>query len=237
MILYVNGDSHAAGAEAVNPFAFAEDDKQYFYMGRVPHPDNARVSWPRKLADVLKARLHCEAESASSNTRIIRTTREWIKRNQILLHESLIIIQWSTWERQEWLHDNTYYQVNASGTDHLPNELHDRYRQYIAEINWQECTSEAHREIWNFHNELIEMNIPHIFFNGNNHFGKIPESDQRDWGTSYIGPYAPEMTFDMWLKNNNYQTVAPNSWHFGADAHTAWYRFMLQYVMKHNFIG
>ena len=30
MILYVNGDSHTAAAEAVNPYAFAEDDGQYF---------------------------------------------------------------------------------------------------------------------------------------------------------------------------------------------------------------
>ena len=40
MILYVNGDSHTAAAEAVNPHAFAMDDGQLFYMGRAPHPEN-----------------------------------------------------------------------------------------------------------------------------------------------------------------------------------------------------
>ena len=65
MILYVNGDSHTAAAEAVNPHAFAEDDSQYFYMGRAPHPDNIAVSWSRLLADTAKAILKCDAESAS----------------------------------------------------------------------------------------------------------------------------------------------------------------------------
>ena len=45
MILYVNGDSHTAAAEAVNPHAFAMDDRPLFYLGRAPHPDNVSVSW------------------------------------------------------------------------------------------------------------------------------------------------------------------------------------------------
>ena len=44
MILYVNGDSHTAGAEAVNPYAFAEDDPNLTHLGRLPHPDNLAVS-------------------------------------------------------------------------------------------------------------------------------------------------------------------------------------------------
>ena len=78
MILYANGDSHTAAAEAVNPYAFAEDDGQYFYMGRVAHPDNLTVSWGKLLSLSLRSGFHCAAESASSNARIIRTTREWL---------------------------------------------------------------------------------------------------------------------------------------------------------------
>ena len=57
MILYVNGDSHAAAAEAVNAHSWAEDDSQYFYLGHAPHPDNMAVGWPRRLADTVKAAL------------------------------------------------------------------------------------------------------------------------------------------------------------------------------------
>jgi hypothetical protein len=38
MILYVNGDSHTAAAEAVNAHAFAMDDGQLFYHGSSTTP-------------------------------------------------------------------------------------------------------------------------------------------------------------------------------------------------------
>ena len=77
MILYVNGDSHTAAAEAVSPAAFAEDDG-HPELGRIPHPENLRVSWGQQLANRLNATLVCDAESAASNFRILRTTREWM---------------------------------------------------------------------------------------------------------------------------------------------------------------
>jgi hypothetical protein len=98
MILYVNGDSHTAAAEAVNPHAFAMDDRSLFYMGRAPHPDNIAVSWGKLLSQALRAGFHCGAESASSNTRILRTTREWLN-TQTFNQDILIIVQWTTWER------------------------------------------------------------------------------------------------------------------------------------------
>ena len=78
MILYVNGDSHTAAAEAANLHAFAEDDKEYFYLGRAPHPDNLAISWGKVLSRTLNAGFNCGAESASSNSRIIRSTQDWL---------------------------------------------------------------------------------------------------------------------------------------------------------------
>jgi hypothetical protein len=167
MKLYVNGDSHAAAAEAVNQHAFAEDDSQYFYMGRVPHPQNFKVSWARRLSESLKLPLYCDAESASSNARILRTTREWINANLDSVADTLMIIQWSTWEREEWILDGKTYQVTASGTDDVPSDYRDRYRQWIIDLNYQTCTENAHREIWDFHNELLALGCRHIFINGN----------------------------------------------------------------------
>lgn len=236
MILFVNGDSHTAAAEAVNPHAFAEDDPRYFYMGRAPHPDNLRVSWARQLADNIKATLDCQAESASSNQRIIRTTREWLDRNSSYPGDVLMIIQWSTWEREEWLIDGIYYQITASGIDDVPRDHQERYRDYVINLDWQQVTQQAHNEIWNFHQELKSLGRKHIFFNGNNDFAKIPESDHRDWGVSYIDPYDPGATYSQWLVNNGHDTVSAKSWHFGKDAHSAWARFMLQYIIQNQLV-
>jgi hypothetical protein len=233
VILYVNGDSHTAAAEAVNVHAFAEDDPDLFYMGRAPHPANLDVSWGNLLAQTLKATFHCGAESASSNTRIIRTTQQWLNSCK-KISDVLVIIQWSTWEREEWLHNGTYYQVGSSGIDHVPQELQEKYRHFVIGTDWQTKTEQAHSEIWSLHQELKNQNIAHVFFNGNNNFSKI--QDQKDWGFNYIDPYDPGMTFDAIIRSKDIQTVTPKSWHFGKDGHSYFYRFMLQYIINNKLI-
>lgn len=233
MILYVNGDSHTAAAEAVNPHAFAEDDGALFYLGRAPHPANLAVSWGKILSLTLKTSFHCGAESASSNQRILRTTREYLSvpKNQ----DTFVVIQWSTWEREEWQDEQgNFYQVNASGIDHVPASMQQRYREFVANVDWTKCTQHWHDTIWQFHQELEQQNIAHVFFNGNNHFGKI--KDRREWGKSYIDPYSADGTFSAVLERNGFQTVAPDSWHFGKDAHSFWANYVLQYIIKNQLI-
>lgn len=233
MILYVNGDSHTAAAEAVNQHAFAEDDSQYFYLGRAPHPDNLQVSWGKLLSLTLQAGFKCDAESASSNSRIIRTTREYLK-NRPTKEDILVIIQWSTWEREEWEYEGQYYQVNASGIDHVPQPLQEKYRNYVIGVDWEFKTQQAHDQIWSFHQELEAEGIRHIFFNGNTDFAKI--KDQKDWGSNYVHPYDPDYTFNALIQASGIETVAPNSYHFGKDGHSFFNRFMLQYIIDNKFI-
>ncbi len=238
MILYVNGDSHTAGAEAVNPHAFAEDDSALWNMGRAPHPDNLAVSWGKLLADQLDAEFVCDAESAASNTRIMRTTRQWLLDNPTAYRDSLVIIQWSTWERQEWLIDGVYYQVNSSGQDMVPEHMRETYKQYIVNVNWKESRDQAHEEIWNFHQSLNLMGVRHIFFSGNTSFQGIgtAEVQQHQWGTSYIKPYDAAGTYHGWLRNNGFNTVAKDSWHFGKEAHSFWADYMLQYIIDNHIL-
>jgi hypothetical protein len=234
MILYVNGDSHTAAAEAVNPHAFAEDDSALFYLGRAPHPENLAVSWGKVLSLTLRSGFRCDAESASSNARIIRTTREWLSNGGAEHPDQLIIIQWSTWEREEWLHNGIYYQVGASGIDDVPQELQEKYKHFIIGTDWKNKTEQAHQEIWQFHQELIKKNIRHIFFNGNNDFGAI--TDQKDWGVNYISPYDPTQTYDAVIRSTGIETVMPNSWHFGRDGHSSFARFILNYIISNKFV-
>jgi hypothetical protein len=234
MMLYVNGDSHTAGAEAVNPHAFAEDDPSLFYLGRSPHPENLVVSWGKILSLTLRAGFRCDAESASSNSRIIRTTREWLSGGGNNHPDQLVIIQWSTWEREEWLHNGTYYQVGASGIDDVPQELQEKYRHFVIGADWKYKTEQAHQDIWQFHNELKDQNVKHIFFNGNNEFSKITE--QKDWGLNYIGPYDPTQTYDAVIRSAGIDTVMPGSWHFGRDGHSAFHRHILNYLIKNKFV-
>ena len=233
MILYVNGDSHTAAAEAVNPYSWAMDDSELFYMGHAPHPENLSVSWGKLLSQALRASFHCGAEAGVSNNRILRTTRDWLA-NTPQNQDLLVIIQWSTWEREEWLIDDEYYQVNASGIDEVPASHQQAYKEFIANLDWAKKTEQAHTDIWQFHQELKDQNIKHIFFNGNNNFSIVRK--HLDWGNNYIFPYNPSKTFDAIIRSTGIQTVAPNSWHFGKDGHSFFYRFMLQYIIDNKFI-
>ena len=233
MLLYANGDSHTAAAECVNNHAFAEDDKQYWMMGRAPHPDNLAVSFSKLLSNRLSCGLVCAAESASSNDRIIRTTKQWMANYKHELYRTLMLIQWSTWEREEWLINDVLYQINASGTDHIPASHEDQYKDYISNINWQQKTRDAHEAIWNFHQELESAGVKHIFFNGNNDFSKI--EIQKDWGTSYIGPYNPASTYDA-IVSEKCETVSPTSFHYGPDGHRVWAQFLTKYIVDNKLI-
>ena len=139
--LYVNGCSHTAAAEAAVPYCFAEDDPDLpnnWLLGRIPHPANLAVSWCSRLAHCLGMNLICDAESASSNQRILRTTRQFLSNPTASEPPTVMIIQWSTWEREEWYHQGQWYQVNASGTDWVPEELQQRYKQYVIDVDYFE---------------------------------------------------------------------------------------------------
>ena len=234
MILYVNGDSHTAAAEAVNMYKVASDDSKYFYMGEVPHPDNLSVSWGQILSDSLKTTFHCHAQAGCSNDRIMRTTQDFLTKFEHEKTNLLIVIQWSTWERQEWLIDGKYYQVGSPGFDNVPESHQQKYKKFISNINLKALTESAHNKIWALHEQLEQLQIPHIFFNGNNDFSEI--GNRKDWGNSYIGPYDKNKTYDAVLKAAGYKTISPESWHFGPDAHRHWAKHMLQCIIANKFI-
>lgn len=236
MLLYVNGDSHTAAAEAVNPHAFACDDGtgDLWRLGRRPHPDNDRVSWGYQLSNLLDSAYVNDSESASSNSRIMRTTKKWLQDCTPISDDVLVVIQWSTWERQEWLIDDEYYQVNASGIDQVPESHHERYQQFIIGVDWEDCARHWHHEIWDFHAALRDAGIAHVFFNGNSDFDMIEQ--RRDWQGCYIDPYDKSSTFDQILRTNGHRPVKAQSWHFGADGHRFWAQYMLQYIVDNKIL-
>ena len=230
MIIYSNGDSHTAAAEAVSYHAFAEDDSQYQHLGRQPHPDNLRASYGYQIAQHYSADYVTDAESASSNDRIIRTTREYLKNN----NPDLIIIGWATWEREEWLHNNVYYQITASGADIVPPELHTRYKQWVIEKanTYAQDEINNYSKIWRFHRELTQQQIPHLFFNTYLPFGHVNLNsiDKRDWGKNYIDPYNHQGTYYYWLEQRGYKRASDSSYHYLADAHQAWADFLIPHI-------
>ena len=234
MILYVNGCSHSAAAEAAVPHAWACDDGELWQCGDEPHPKNLAVSYGRHIADAIGAQLICQASSGGSNDRIIRTTKDWIEHNQDRLQDTFMILQWTTWEREEWFHGGKFWQVNASGIDTVPAELEEQYKNYVINVDWEIKTQDAHEKIWAMHLYLKSLNIRHLFFSGHSTFSDIQK--KYDWGKNYIEPYSRNHSYHNWLKNNggNYANAA--SYHFDAESHCIWAQHVLQYINDNNLI-
>jgi hypothetical protein len=231
MILYANGCSHTAAAEAVLPAAFAKDDGRGG-LDRRPHPANLAASWCTHLARDLGMALVCDAESASSNDRIIRTTHDWIANNPDKLSNTFMVIQWTTWEREEWLHKGTWYQVNASGIDWVPRELQQQYQQFVIDVDWPIKTQQCHEKIWTLHTELQNLNIPHLFYSGQSTFSDIQNC--HDWGISYLEPYNRFGSYNAILQQNGH--VPTKGYHFNAKGHCFWAQYLLQYIKQNNLV-
>lgn len=234
MILYANGCSHTAAAEAVVPDVFAVDDGKNG-IDRRPHPTNLEASWCSHVARFLSAELICEAESGGSNPRILRTTREWVKNNPDKLADTLIILQWTTWEREEWLHNGLWYQVNASGLDWVPEELRQRYKEYIVGVDWNIKTQQAHQAAWELHQELLDKKIRHLFFSGHSTFSDI--QNRFDWGRYYIDPYVQKSSYHNWLIDNGGAYANAQSYHFDAKSHRLWAEHVLQYIHTNQILN
>ena len=150
-----------------------------------------------------------------------------------------MLIQWSTWEREEWFHDGIWYQVNASGVDHVPVELEQRYRQYIIDIDYDACTRQSHDMIWKLHQYLSRKGVKHLFFNGNSTFSDLAVQmvpDCRDWNNCYLGPYTRELSYSSVLLANGFDYVNPKTYHFGKTAHCFWGKYLLQYIKQHQLL-
>ena len=228
-ILYVNGDSNTAAAEAVNSYAFANDDPTLWGLGRKPHPDNERVSYGCHIANKLGAILHCDAESASSNSRIYRTTQDYLRDYG---RPDLLLIGWSTWEREEWWdHEtNKFWQINAGGIgEDWPQTIKDRYKNWALKLNYQAEINKAHRSIYNFHRKLLNDGVVHYFFTCYEPFAHV---EKLDWGGCYLEPYDKDYTYYNWCLNQGFNTVNPKSYHFGADAHEAWAEFLYPRIVQ-----
>ena len=207
MILYVNGDSHSE-AKGIDNKSFAQ-----------------------LLAKHYNFTLQNQAQGGSSNDRILRTTKDFLKNNQ----PDLVVIGWSTWEREEWKYDNQYYDINSSGHNVLPTQLIEKYKQWVAQQTadtTDDKSRQLHEKIYNLHKVLEHRNIPHVFFNCMYNFFSIKQ--QYNWNNCFVDPYINESSYFWYLKNRGFQ---PDSWyHYNADGHCAWAEFLINYINSNKIL-
>jgi hypothetical protein len=211
MMLYVNGDSHSQGVNV-----------------------QANESFATKVAKEFRLDIVNEAQSGASNARILRTSKEYLATRP---NPDLIIIGWSTWEREEWQHGNQYYNVNSSGHDLLPKTLENSYKKWVIEQTPDHVDAKSrqiHEEIFDLHLLLQQQRISHLFFNCMYNFFGIPPDQKKDWNNCYIDPYDNDASYYWWLTQQGYQADA--WYHFGADGHRAWANRLISHIQEHNLV-
>jgi len=204
-VIYVNGDSHSAGAELINGYCFAADDRRYVAWGSRAHPDAIPHTYGYKIAQALNQPFFMDAESASSNAKILRTTRQFLD-NTKDKSKLFVIIGWTGWDREEWEYLDGYLQVTASGTDSVPESMEEEYKEWVVNQTPEECKRKEQlwtQKIAQFSKELDDQTIKHLFFHTNE--------------------------YRKYLREQGYQTVN-GGYHFGIDAHTAWFKYLLPKV-------
>jgi hypothetical protein len=165
----------------------------------------------------------------SSNARIIRTTKKWLK--NVHKEQVIVLIGWAPWDREEWDYQGTMYQVSTRGDSRLPQEVKNRYREWVLSAGDRVAQDQEknHQQIWDFHQELLERRVNHLFFNTVSSFDLI--EDQRDWQNCYLEPYSVDNTYFNVLKSRGFETFEETG-HFRTPAHFIWAQYLLPYIAK-----
>lgn len=207
-MIYVNGDSHSYGLD------LDIADRYSSIVAR--HFNHECVN---------------ESHPGASNQRILRTAQEYLNVNQ----PDLVIIGWTTWEREEWLHNGQYFNVNSSGYDNLAPELESKYKEWVMYQNEDTLQLKSdywHQKIWDFHQELKNKNIKHLFFNCMYNFFNV--TNLQDWSNSFIGPYDNASSYYWHLKSQGFTT---DEWyHYKQDGHAYWANVLIDYINKNNLL-
>ena len=233
MILYVNGDSHSAGAEINNTYAFADHDPM-IQNNQGPHPDNIVDSFGFLLSKKLGYSFIVDAQSGASNDRILRTTNEFLSKNNN--KDVFLLIQWSTFDRKEFIIDGENYCFGPGLSLNNNKKVVNEFKKYIVSLTDKELikqTNSWHQKIYHFHLELNSNNINHLFFNSYQFFNN--QKEKYNWNNQFIHPYDQHENYYYWLHSQGY--VANEWYHYKKDGHAAWADRLYNWLTTYNLLS
>ena len=227
MNIYFNGDSNTIGTE----LSFPETE-----------------AFPYVLSNLLNASFQNDALAGASNSRILRTTDQYLyKCKSAQEFPDLIILGWSSMEREDWYYNSDYRSLNSFSLnmDDVLTHSPDRYNYWKENVkhNTQRRAMSRYfnNAIYNLHCELLDLKIPHLFFNALTSFSYDFNTNEDDtvyefnWGKNFIDPYNQNACMVEWAKSNGY---LPTEWlHFNKDAHTDFANLLFNYIMDNDILN
>lgn len=233
MILYVNGDSHSVGhGITVDNYGMVKNDPEYAHIGEAPHPNSFPFSYGSVLSQSLPADLVCQGLSGGSWDRVIRLTKQFVYQSR---GNIFVLLGLPDSQREEWLHNGVYYQINAIGAENLPLELQTKYKQWVIakdEHIWYRRSVYMHDTATKLHHWLKQHNVMHLFFCFSQclNMARAQLSEVTDFGANFFHPYDQDFIYEVWCKKQGFKKDVNG--HYGADAHAAWATLLEPYIRK-----
>ena len=209
--LYVNGDSHVAGA----------------YLDKMYQPD---ISFAGLLAKKHNVNYVNHALAGGSNDRIIRTSKEYLKDADPL--STAVFIVWSTFERTEWFYQNFWHQICGQPTyePHDNQKLNKLWKEYT-DAFWHDTNNESsifyfsraietQYKIKEFSVWLNSKGYRHLFAHAHSSFFIKKSGFEIEWNDNVWllnKPYDNSITFCSKVIELGHKP--DQSWHFDDKAH------------------
>lgn len=230
MRYFAMGDSNMIGANT-NPL----------HRNYGPRADN----FFNIVANHFDFKFDCMAKNGASNDHIMRITEQWINNTDCDNKEKFVFIGWSTWERQEYLIDNQYYDIdgwlinNAQG---LPAQLQQHMLEMKKQIDSNPDYMDEQAMIWAerihyFAQSLEARGIGYLFWNAYMKLLKPIPVDKFVFDHRYVLPYTDCFNQYFYLKQvRNCKPIDNDPYHFDADGHRKWAEFLIQYIQDWNIL-
>lgn len=228
MKIFFNGDSNTQGSELY----YARQD-----------------AYPYKLAELLNAEIvDNPALGGASNDRIIRTTEEYLREcEKTNDYPDLIVIGWSEPNRTDWFVNGKYESLYSEDFPPIhSHKINDERAKYFS-TDWRHASIEYvmtqyhHEKIYNLHQHLDYLKIPHLFFNAVNSFNTLIdwhkplegelhryEFFKHEWNNCFWKPYEKVGSFLEWGKENGYEKTQYH--HLKEDAHDHFAKVLCDYI-------
>jgi hypothetical protein len=175
-----------------------------------------------EFARLMDRPFKCWGKNGASNY-WIETHLDYFLADSSFPKDTFLFIGWTSFEREEWpwLYNNISV---CGGPDFgMPEPMKARFNQWKTKLTgeyYRQMTQFWHDRIYNIHLNLLDRNIPHLFWTTYNNFKEI--TNQQDWHGNFFQPYDENGCMSRYLESNGIRAIENDQWHYGPEAHTMW---------------
>jgi hypothetical protein len=231
-ILYVNGCSHACGAEIS-------------YVGSHREPQDLKKSWAGKLASKYKLIHHNDALSGQGNESIYSNSVNSILKllDTYSPEEIFVILGWSGFERTNFIYENISYRF-VPGCQELeyfpkwPKIVRNAFNNWIISVDFKNAIMNKTAMLYFSMKQFLEINKIEYYFINTVHSYVMPEQDlmhELDFNrinyklfdilksdVNYLEPFNNDMAYYQYMKVRYNGHIGGRNHHFLEDAQEEW---------------